>query len=137
MSRKRFLLDTNIVSDLVRNPSGRIAIKIRDSGEESIAVSIITAAELRYGCRKKGSKTLSAQVNKILEQIEILPVEEPCDHFYAEIRHQLQSRGEIIGGNDLLIASQAIATSRILVTANFGEFSRVSGLKIENWLAHP
>jgi tRNA(fMet)-specific endonuclease VapC len=48
MSRKRFLLGTNIVSDLVRNPSGRIAIKIRDSGEENTAVSIITSAELRY-----------------------------------------------------------------------------------------
>jgi tRNA(fMet)-specific endonuclease VapC len=134
MSRKRFLLDTNIVSDLVRTPWGRVAIKIREVGEETIAVSVITAAELRYGSLKKGSKAFTNQAHQILDQLEILPIEEPCDQHYADIRHSLQSKDSILDGNDLIIASQAIATNRILVTAKVDGFAKVKGLRIENWL---
>ena len=130
----RFLLDTNIVSDLIRNPQGRIAKRIGSVGEENICTSIIVAAELRYGAAKKASPKLTAQVEVVLDAIETLPVDAPADEIYGSIRVQLESVGTPIGGNDLIIASQAMTLDLTLVTDNEREFSRIDGLRIENWL---
>lgn len=130
----RFLLDTNIVSDLIRNPQGRIAKRIGSVGEENICTSIIVAAELRYGAAKKASPKLTAQVEVVLEAIETLAVDAPADEVYGAIRVQLESAGTPIGGNDLIIASQAMILELTLVTDNEREFSRIDGLRIENWL---
>jgi len=91
----RFLLDTNVMSDLIRNPQGRIAERIKVVDEANVCTSIVVAAELRYGAAKKASS---------------------------------------IGGNDLIIAAQALAFDITLVTDNEREFSRIDGLRIENWL---
>lgn len=129
------LLDTNILSELIRRPQGRVAAKIRETGENRICTSLIVASEIRYGCAKKVSDRLTAQAETILNALTILPLEAPADQFYAAIRHRLESRGETIGPNDLLIAAHARALDLILVTANEAEFSRVPDLKVENWLA--
>jgi tRNA(fMet)-specific endonuclease VapC len=130
----RFLLDTNIVSDLIRNPQGQIAKRIGHVGEENICTSIIVAAELRYGAAKKASPKLTAQVEVVLEAIETLPVDAPADEIYGSIGVQLESAGTPIGGNDLIIASQAMTLDLTLVTDNERKFSRIDGLRIENWL---
>lgn len=135
MSRLRYMLDTNIVSDLVRNPQGRVFDRIAVVGSDTMCISIITAAELRYGCAKKGSPRLLAQVETILGSIEILPFDVPADTEYAGIRAELEAAGKPIGPNDLLIAAHAYAAGATLVTANVGEFERVRGLHVENWLA--
>lgn len=131
----RYLLDTNILSDLVRNPQGRIAARIAQAGEAVVATSIIVAAELRYGAAKKGSDRLAAQVEAILAVMDVLPFETPGDAVYAQVRTSLESVGSPIRSNDLLIAAQALALDLVLVTANEREFRRVEGLRIENWLA--
>jgi tRNA(fMet)-specific endonuclease VapC len=130
----RFLLDTNILSDLVRRPQGRVAECIARLGERSVCTSIVVAAELRFGAAKSGSKRLPRQLDAILAALEILPLEEPADRHYATLRRQLETRGMPIGPNDLLIAAQAVAGEYTLVTANEREFSRVPGLKVINWL---
>jgi tRNA(fMet)-specific endonuclease VapC len=130
----RFLLDTNILSDLVRNPQGRVAEKIGKVGEDAVATSIIVAAELRYGAAKKGSKRLTAQLETILGALEVISLEAPADAAYADVRVALEAAGTPIGANDLLIAAQALALDMVLVTDNEREFARVVGLKIENWL---
>jgi tRNA(fMet)-specific endonuclease VapC len=130
----RYLLDTNIVSDLVRNPHGRVAERVKAVGEENICTSIIVAAELRYGTAKKSSPRLSAQVEAVLDVIDTLPFESPADDFYGSIRTRLELAGIPIGGNDLLIAAQALALDHILATDNDREFTRVGGLRVENWL---
>ena len=130
----RYLLDTNIISDLVRNPAGRAAGHVSRVGEETVCTSIVVAAELRYGAAKKESRRLSRQLELILETLEILPLEQPVDSVYATLRVNLEKRGAIIGANDLLIAAHTIALNCILVTDNEREFSRVASLKIENWL---
>lgn len=130
----RYLLDTNILSDLVRNPRGKIRDRIAEVGEKSICTSIIVASELRYGARKKGSRRLSSQLEAILSAIEILPFEEASDRHYAKLRCVLENAGTPIGPNDLLIAAQSICMGLVLVTANYREFSRVQGLAVENWL---
>ena len=70
----------------------------------------------------------------ILSAIDILPLESPADQEYGKLRHYLSRKGTLIGPNDMLIAAQALSSGLIVVTANTGEFSRVPGLNVENWL---
>jgi tRNA(fMet)-specific endonuclease VapC len=129
-----YLLDTNAMSDLIRNPQGRVAQQIREVGVGQVCTSIIVAAELRYGAAKKASARLSVQVESVLGAIAILPLEKPVDRTYGLLRAGLERTGRIVGANDLLIASQAVTLGYTLVTDNEREFERVEGLKRENWL---
>lgn len=128
----RYLLDTNIVSNLVRNPQGRVADRLRVIGEQNICTSTIVAAELRYGITKKASPRLSAQVEAVFGVIDTLPFDSPADEVYG--RTKLEVAGTPIAGNDLLIAAQALTFDHTLVTDNDREFSRVDGLRVENWI---
>jgi tRNA(fMet)-specific endonuclease VapC len=130
----RYLLDTNIVSDLVRHPQGRVAEHIRRVGEMEVCTSIIVAAELRYGAAKKASSRLAARLEAVLGALDVLPFEAPADAAYGRLRARLEQVGRPIGGNDLLIAAQAVALGCTIVTDNEGEFARVDGLPRENWL---
>lgn len=130
----RFLLDTNIIADLARNPRGRVATKIAEVGEDAVATSIIVAAELRYGAAKKESARLTSQVEAILGALEVIPFEAPADAAYGAARVALEAKGQPIGGNDLLIAAQALSLGLALVSENTREFRRIDGLKLENWL---
>jgi tRNA(fMet)-specific endonuclease VapC len=134
MGAHRYLLDTNILSHLVKEPAGIVAHRIEAVGEEAICTSIIIASELRFGAEKKGSPRLSTQLEKVLSALEILPLEEPADRHYAIIRTHLQRIGQPIGYNDMFIAAHALALSLTLVTHNQAEFARVPGLTVENWL---
>jgi tRNA(fMet)-specific endonuclease VapC len=131
---KRFSLDTNILADLVRNPAGVVAQHIAEVGEARVAVSIIVACELRFGAAKSGSPRLVRRVEEILGAVETLLLEPPVDKVYATARRALESKGTPIGPNDLLIASQAKALGMTVVTDNVGEFRRVPGLDVVNWL---
>ena len=130
----RYLLDTNILSALVRQPQGAVATRIATAGEKTVCTSIVVAAELRFGAAKSGSKKLVDRVDLILSALEILPLETPADRRYGELRHHLARQDIRIGPNDMLIAAHALSENLTVVTANAGEFSRVPGLKVENWL---
>ena len=130
----RYMLDTNIISDLIRNPQGRAAKRIAKVGEHNICTSIVVAAELRYGCAKSGSKRLIKAVEDLLGEIGVLPFDVPADAEYGAIRAELEAAGTPIGSNDLLIAAHACATGATIVTANADEFKRVRGLTVESWL---
>lgn len=82
----RYLLDTNILSDLVRHPQGRIAEQIRRVGEAEVCTSIIVAAELRFGAAKRGSARLTAQLDAVLSVLDVVPFEQPADEAYGAIR---------------------------------------------------
>ncbi len=130
----RYLLDTNVVSDLIRNPQGRVTQHIRKIGEAQVCTSIIVAAELRYGAAKKRSPRLTSQLEAVLGALDVLPFEAPADAAYGVLRARLERAGQPIGGNDLLIAAQVIALGCIIVTDNEREFARVADLRRENWL---
>jgi len=130
----RYLLDTNIVSDLVRNPQGKVAQHIRKVGEAQVCTSIIVAAELRYGAAKKGLPRLSAQLEAVLGALEVLPFETPADAAYGLLRTRLEQAGRPIGANDLLIAAQALALGYTIITDNEKQYARVEDLRRENWL---
>ena len=128
------MLDTNIVSSLLRRPNGPVGARLRALGEGAACVSIITAAELLFGARRVQSVRLERDLKAILSVIPALPLEHPAEETYAIIRTELEAAGRPIGPNDLLIAAHALSLDLTLVTANTGEFSRVPGLRIENWL---
>ncbi len=130
----RYLLDTNIVSDIVRHPQGVISHAIEAVGENRIWTSIVVASELRFGACKKGSEKLTAQLEAILDRMTVLPLDRPVDFHYGQIRTELETKGTVIGANDLLIAAHALAMQAILITDNEREFRRVPGLTVENWL---
>lgn len=135
MAAQRYLLDTNVLSELLKHPAGAIGARIATIGEETVCTSIVVACELRYGAAKKGSPALSERVDQLLSAIEVLPLDEGVDAKYGDIRTVLEKAGTPIGANDYLIAAHALATDLTLVTDNVGEFSRVPGLAVENWLA--
>jgi tRNA(fMet)-specific endonuclease VapC len=129
-----YMLDTNIISNLIRDPKGKAAKRIARVGEDNVCTSIIVAAELRYGCAKSGSSRLLEAVEDLLGEINVLPFDVPADAEYGGIRAELEAAGKPIGGNDLLIAAHAHATGATIVTANTSEFKRIRGLNVENWL---
>lgn len=131
----KFLLDTNIVSDLVKSPGGRAATRLARVERHDIATSVIVVGEIRFGLLQKGSATLTERVEAVLAGIEILPLSPDVSATYGAIRLSLRARGLPIGENDLWIAAQAHHLGAILVTANEREFRRVEGLAVENWLA--
>jgi tRNA(fMet)-specific endonuclease VapC len=130
----RYFLDTNVVSDLVRNPQGLVTQRIRQVGERGVCTSIIVAAELRYGAEKKGSDRLTAQLEAVLGALEVVPFEAPADTAYGRLRARLERSGQGIGANDLLIAAQAVALGYTIITDNEREFGRIKELPLENWL---
>jgi len=135
MAARLYLLDTSILSHLVRQPQGSVAERIADVGEDNVLTSIVVACELRYGAVKRGSRRLTRQVEAVLGAITVLPLEPGIDVHYAAIRTALEKKGTPIGANDMLIAAHARATGAVCVTANVSEFKRVQALKVENWLA--
>ena len=137
MSSRRYLLDTNIISDLLKHPQGTVAQKIASlSAEqrEGLSTSAIVACELRYGVEKRGSRILARRVEELLQVIEVVPLPIETDRHYGRIRAELEKKGTIIGANDLLIAAHSLVDPCILITDNLREFRRVPGLNLENWL---
>jgi tRNA(fMet)-specific endonuclease VapC len=129
-----YLLDTNIISDLIRNPEGAVAQRIAEVGHANVLTSIVVASELRFGAAKKASPKLTGRVDGILKRMNVMPFEAPADIHYANIRTALETRERIISENDLLIAAHAMTLACTLVTANMREFARIDGLACENWI---
>lgn len=132
-----YLLDSNVLSEIMRNPHGDAAQVFRRRELEPASrmlTSIIVACEMRYGAAKKGSTALAQRVHQALASVEVVPLATGGDDAYAALRTDLERRGQLIGQNDMLIAAHALALDAILVTDNVREFKRVKGLRIENWL---
>jgi tRNA(fMet)-specific endonuclease VapC len=130
----RFMLDTNVVSDLVRHPHGRIAARIAEVGETLVCTSIIVAAELRYAAGGKASPQLQEQLESVLRALEVVPFESPADVVYGALRTRLEEIGHPLAANDLFVAAHALALRCTLITDNGRDFSRIRALPVENWL---
>jgi tRNA(fMet)-specific endonuclease VapC len=132
---RSYLLDTSILSHLVRQPQGPVAARIAEVGEDNVLTSVMVACELRYGAAKRGSRRLTRQVEMVLGAMTILAFEAGVDRHYAAIRTALEKKGTPIGAHDMLIAAHARAIEAVCVTDNVAEFKRVPSLRVENWLA--
>jgi tRNA(fMet)-specific endonuclease VapC len=129
-----FMLDTNIASEMVRPGRGAIGEKVRVHGLGALSISTVVAAELRFGYLKRGSDRLAERVEEAIGFLNVLPFDDAASTEYASIRLELEKRGKPIGPNDLFIAAHARSLGLALVTDNIREFSRVDGLKLENWI---
>lgn len=130
-----YMLDTNICIYIInKKPLSFLPKLEKIDKSNTLAISSIVLAELQYGVSHSVHK-LQNQINldAFLTKVEILPYCEKAAFFYGEIRSLLQKQGQLIGGNDLLIASHAIAEEAILITNNSSEFKRVKDLKVEIW----
>jgi tRNA(fMet)-specific endonuclease VapC len=133
----RYLLDSNILSALIRQPRGPVAATLARRGYGSVSTSIVVAAKVRFGARKLGFKNLTDKVDDLLASLPVLPLDSEADRICADIRLRLERGGTRIGPNDLLIAAHALESGLILVTDNVDGFVRVAGLRVENWLNGP
>jgi tRNA(fMet)-specific endonuclease VapC len=131
----RYLLDTNILSELVRDPHGPVAQRLARHPESDLFTSIVVACELRYSATKRGSAALTRRIELLLASLEVAALEPGVDERHAQVRAELERQGHPIGANDLLIAAHALANDATLVTHNTSEFRRVPGLTVEDWLA--
>jgi tRNA(fMet)-specific endonuclease VapC len=130
----RFLLDTNVLSQLIRDPRGPVAMRVATTGDAQVFTSVVVASELRFGASKKGSTVLTDRVDQLLASIDVAPLEVGAHRIYADIRNELESSGQSIGANDLFIAAHALEQQATLVTDNVAQFQRVPGLQVENWV---
>ena len=128
-----YLLDTNICIYVINHKPQQVFERFRQYQLGQLAVSSITASELAFGVEKSGSERNKQALKKFLSPLEILPYDEQAVWHYAQLRHDLQSKGQTIGSLDMLIAAHALALDVVLVTNNTKEFKRIERLKLENW----
>ncbi len=133
-----YFLDTNIISHMMVNGDGaaaRRAVEVLTKQPDiELCTSIVVQCELLYGLRKRPSPRLQRAYELQMLGIKVVPLDEADAAIYGTLRHTLESSGTPLGPNDLLIAAQAIRCDATLVSAD-AAFARVSGLKLQNWLA--
>jgi len=129
-----YLLDTNICIYIINKKPERVIKKVRKFKPGEIGISVITLSELQKGVSKSRQKKKNQQaLDKFISVFTVLPFEKPDAKSYGNVVAQLESKGQIIGGNDLFIAAHTLSRRLTLVTNNEKEFSRVEGLRIDNW----
>ncbi len=138
MSEARaYLLDTNIISHMMREPAGRVTQKFAEIAAMDLTQGMVTSTvvlcELQFGLQRKPNRRLSAALDRILTGVEVLPLDIEVAPRYAQLRATLEENGTPIGPNDTLIAAHALTLGATLVSAD-AEFARVPGLRVENWL---
>ncbi len=129
-----FMLDTDICIYIIKRKPASVLKRLESLKPGQLAMSAITFAELMNGAKKSQHVEANlAKLNALGEQLDIRPFDKQAAVSYGDVRSALEKKGETIGGNDLLIAAHALSLGWTLVTNNEREFSRVEGLKMENW----
>ena len=130
----RYLLDTNICIYIRQKRPEEVLRRFRKLRPGEAVLSVITYGELLYGAAKSAQRlAVLERLRELVHWLPALSLPESAAEAYGSIRAELESKGEMIGNNDLWIAAHAVVTRLILVTNNESEFRRVRGLKIQNW----
>jgi tRNA(fMet)-specific endonuclease VapC len=130
----RYLLDTNICIYIRQKRPAEVLRRFRDLRPGEAVLSMITYGELLYGAAKSKQKVLALErLRELVQMLPALALPESAAEAYGSIRAELESKGQMIGNNDLWIAAHAVTAGLILVTNNEKEFRRVRGLKVQNW----
>jgi tRNA(fMet)-specific endonuclease VapC len=131
----KFLLDTDICIYVRQKKPEKLQLRFHQLQPNEAAVSVITFGELLYGAVKRAQMAAEREKwQELVHLLPVLPLPEGASEKYGIIRADLETKGRIIGNNDLWIAAHALAAGLILVTNNEREFRRVKGLKIQNWV---
>jgi tRNA(fMet)-specific endonuclease VapC len=130
-----YFLDTNTCIYFLIGKYESIKTKLIATPPNEIVIPSVVKAELLFGAYKsKRPKETIEKVEKFLEPFEILPFDDLTSYMYAELRNKMEQSGELVGPNDLMIASIVKFHEGVLVTHNVKEFKRIKGLKIEDWV---
>lgn len=136
----RYMLDTNIISELMRNPRGPCAMRVREVSDDALCTSEIVRGELHYGIERKREVSpekageLTARLDRVFSRLVVCSVDNDTSSRYGRLRATLDKTGTPIGNNDLWIASHALALACVMITDNVDEYARVPRLVLENWL---
>jgi tRNA(fMet)-specific endonuclease VapC len=131
----RFMLDTNICLCMIKGKPPQILSRLKDFNLGDLSVSSITLSELEYGVAKSSKPQQNRDaLDAFLAPLEIFPFDGEAAHRHGQIRAFLEKEGKLIGAMDMLIGAHAVSASMTLVTNNIKEFSRIPGLRLENWL---
>lgn len=128
-----YMLDTKVLSAIGRDPDGLLALRLAEVDAE-VSVSSIVLGEIAYGVENNASAQSSRRTLAAVNLLNVAPFDGAAAMAYGRVRAFLKKAGTPIGANDMLIAAHAIALDATLVTDNVKEFSRVPGLKFENWM---
>lgn len=132
-----YLLDTNACIGILKGTSASLTHRLRFVPRTEMRLSSVVKAELLYGARKSGRVADNLRLlEEFFGNVATLPFDDRCAEVYGVIRAELERAGTPIGPNDVLIAATARAHGAVLVTNNVREFSRVAGLRIEDWESH-
>ena len=133
-----YLLDTNIISALMKDRTGAITANVRAWAQRlpdcRLVTSVVVQYELLFGLARHGTSRLQTAYDIQMNKLPVLPLDLAVGPHYARLRTHLEKAGTPIGANDTLIAAQALALGATLITAD-AEFSRVPDLALENWLS--
>jgi tRNA(fMet)-specific endonuclease VapC len=128
-----FLPDTNLWISLLKDPGGKLGARVRLQPVADILLCAVVKAELWHGAEKYGNRERRRRaLDRLFAPFASLPFDDAAARHYAEIRHQLEVQGRVLGPNDLKIAAIARTHGLTLVSAD-QEFKRVPGLSVEDW----
>lgn len=134
-TRPIWLLDTNILSNVIKQPDGVVGQRLRVLSEQfpgAMVTSVVVECELSFGALRVNSAALTGKIFNLLQLIPALALNPDVVSHYATTRAHLERQGTPIGPNDMFIAAHALALGATLVTAD-AEFARIPGLQVENW----
>jgi tRNA(fMet)-specific endonuclease VapC len=127
------MLDTDICSYVIREDHKNVIDNLIARQNDDICISAITRAEMLYGAKKKNSDRITSKILDFLKIVETVSFDDHAAEVYSAIKNELEKNGTPIGNMDMLIASCAIANDSVLVTNNEKHFSKIKGLKTQNW----
>lgn len=129
----RYLLDTNIVSFHIRGSSAALQRRLRRIRAASVALSVVTEMEIRYGLARNPALRIGPLVEAFLSGITILPLDSSVARVYGQVRAALEAKGTPIGPLDLMIGAHALVVGATLVTSDVREFRRIPTLRVADW----
>ena len=131
----RFILDTNICIYIIKRNPDSVFERFETLSPLDIGISAVTYSELQYGIAKSAYQLQNqTALNEFLAPLTILDYPANAAPLYGEIKASLETNGQSIRPNDLLIAAHALVIGAVLVTNNEKEFNRIPDLKVENWV---
>lgn len=129
-----YLLDANVCIQLINNSSPQVLERFREESPATLQLSSVVRAEVAFGARNSSRPAENLRlIAAFWEPFISVPFDDSAAEAYGSIRAELKRQGRLIGSNDLLIAATALAYDLTLVTHNTREFSRVPGLRLEDW----
>ncbi|OAJ33736.1 type II toxin-antitoxin system tRNA(fMet)-specific endonuclease VapC [Piscirickettsia salmonis] len=131
-----YMLDTNICIYLTKQKPRSYYERLMEveKSRHILAISSIVLSELQFGvARSQHQRRNQEAINTLVNKLEVLPYEEKAAKYYGDLRANLQRKGTVIGGNDMIIAAHALSEKAVLVTHNTKEFQRIEHLELEDW----